>query len=96
MTEYLMEGSRGWAAPRRPTRWIRSARRIWRRCSWPASTSAQQLSGDTLHGAPIEVVKRELAQGDEVIDCTLRGNRMRRFKDFDPSPRPDPRFASHE
>jgi hypothetical protein len=55
----------------------------------------EQLSGDMLHGAQIEVVKRELAQGDEVIDCTLRGNRMRRFKDFDvvPPPRPTVRLS---
>jgi hypothetical protein len=51
--------------------------------------------GDTLHGAQIEVVNRELSQGDEVIDCTLRGNRMRRFKDFDvvPPPRPTVRLT---
>jgi hypothetical protein len=55
----------------------------------------EQLSGDTLHGARIAVAKRELAQGDEVIDCTLRGNRMRRFKDFDdiPAPRPTVRLS---
>ena len=43
----------------------------------------------------MEVVTRELSQGDEVIDCTLRGNRMRRFKDFDPVvlPRPTVRLA---
>jgi hypothetical protein len=41
------------------------------------------------------VEKRELAQGDEVIDCTIRGNRVRRFKDFDvvPSPRPTVRLS---
>jgi hypothetical protein len=43
-----------------------------------------------LHGARIDVVNRELSQGDEVIDCTLRGNRMRRFKDFDDVPPPRP------
>ena len=41
------------------------------------------LAGDELHGASIEVVSRKLSQGDEVIDCTLRGNRVRRFKDYD-------------
>jgi hypothetical protein len=50
----------------------------------------QKLSGDMLHGALINVEKRELSQGDEVIDCTLRGNRMRRFKDFDEVPPPRP------
>ena len=38
----------------------------------------------------IDVVTRELSQGDEVIDCTLRGNRVRRFKDFDPVALPRP------
>jgi len=35
------------------------------------------------------------AQGDEVVDCTLRGNRVRRFKDFDQVvlPRPTVRLA---
>jgi hypothetical protein len=48
-----------------------------------------------LHGARMEVAYRELSQGDEVIDCTLRGNRMRRFKDFDdvPPPRPTVRLT---
>jgi hypothetical protein len=50
----------------------------------------EQLAGDELHGATIDVALRELSQGDEVIDCTLRGNRMRRFKDFDPLPPPRP------
>jgi len=53
------------------------------------------LVGDALHGVQIDVEKRELAQGDEVIDCTIRGNRVRRFKDFDvvPSPRPTVRLS---
>ena len=55
----------------------------------------QKLVGDALHGVQIDVEKRELAQGDEVIDCTIRGNRVRRFKDFDvvPSPRPTVRLS---
>ena len=55
----------------------------------------QQLAGDELHGAAIDVVTRELSAGDEVIDCTLEGNRMRRFKDFDPiaPPRPTVRLG---
>jgi hypothetical protein len=50
----------------------------------------EQLVGDELHGATIDVATRELSAGDEVIDCTLRGNRVRRFKDFDPIPAPRP------
>jgi len=55
----------------------------------------EQLAGDELHGTTIEVVTREMSQGDEVIDCTLRGNRVRRFKEFDQValPRPTVRLA---
>jgi hypothetical protein len=55
----------------------------------------EQLQGDELHGATMEVSTREFSAGDEVIDCTLRGNRVRRFKDFDPVvlPRPTVRLT---
>ena len=90
MTEYLMEGSLSWGAPTGPhpveqvSRAHMAARQLARK------HVRQQLVGDALHGAMIDVVTRELSQGDEVIDCTLRGNRMRRFKDFDPLPLPRP------
>ena len=95
MTEYLMEGSRGWGGPTSPheVEQVSKAHMAVRQLA--RKHVREKLSGDTLHGARIEVVKRELAQGDEVIDCTLRGNRMRRFKDFDvvPAPRPTVRLA---
>jgi uncharacterized protein YbjQ (UPF0145 family) len=95
MTEYLMEGSRGWGGPTSPheVEQVSKAHMAVRQLA--RKHVRQKLSGDTLHGARIEVVKRELAQGDEVIDCTLRGNRMRRFKDFDevPAPRPTVRLT---
>jgi hypothetical protein len=34
--------------------------------------------------------RRELGEGDSTVECTLRGNRVRRFKDFDPMPAPRP------
>jgi hypothetical protein len=34
--------------------------------------------------------QRELGQGDAELQCTLRGNRVRRFKEFDPLPPPQP------
>jgi uncharacterized protein YbjQ (UPF0145 family) len=88
MTEYLMEGSRGWGGPTSPyeVEQVSKAHMAVRQLA--RKQVRQQLAGDTLHGARIDVVKRELAQGDEVIDCTLKGNRMRRFKDFDPAPMP--------
>ena len=95
MTEYLMEGSRGWGGPTSPYAVDQVSKAHMASIQLARKHVRQQLSGDMLHGAQIEVVKRELAQGDEVIDCTLRGNRMRRFKDFDviPPPRPTVRLT---
>ncbi len=45
-----------------------------------------QLGSDTLQGARIVTNAQRLSQGDEVIECALRGTRVRRFKDFDPMP----------
>lgn len=92
MTEYLMEGQTGWGwggsagsmEVDQVSRAHMAARQLAR------TQIRQQLGSDALHGARIYVQKRELAQGDEVIDCTLRGNRVRRFKDFDPVPLPRP------
>ncbi len=54
-----------------------------------------QLGNDTLQGALIVANTQSLAQGDEVIECALRGTRVRRFKDFDPmdAPRPTVRLS---
>ncbi|HTU38898.1 MAG TPA: heavy metal-binding domain-containing protein [Acidimicrobiales bacterium] len=90
MTEYLMEGTMAWGGPTGPqlvgqiTKAHMAVRQLARK------HVRQQLVGDELHGATIEVTRRELSQGDEVIDCTLRGNRVRRFKDFDPIALPRP------
>jgi hypothetical protein len=95
MTEYLMEGSRGWGGPTSPyeVEQVSKAHMAVRQLA--RKQVREQLVGDTLHGARMEVVNRELSAGDEVIDCTLRGNRMRRFKDFDvvPPPRPTVRLT---
>jgi hypothetical protein len=95
ITGYLMEGALNWGAPSGPhpveqvSRAHMAARQLAR------THVRRQLEGDALHGARIDVVTRELSEGDEVIDCTLRGNRMRRFKDFDPMvlPRPTVRLS---
>lgn len=97
MTEYYMEGSMGgWgmtgggpAVVEQVTKAHMASRQLARK------HVREQLHGDELHGATMNVVTRELSQGDEVIDCTLRGNRVRRFKDFDPVvlPRPTVRLT---
>jgi hypothetical protein len=98
MTEYLMEGSIGvgWGGSSggpQPVEQVSRAHMASRQLA--RKHVRQQLAGDALHGAVIDVVTRELSQGDEVIDCTLKGNRVRRFKDFDPVvlPRPTVRLT---
>ena len=49
-----------------------------------------QLGKDSLHGATMLTTTRELGQGDAELQCILRGNRVRRFKEFDPMPPPTP------
>lgn len=49
-----------------------------------------QLGTDTLHGATLEHAEREIGEGDLAIQCTLKGNRVRRFKEFDPLADPAP------
>lgn len=46
----------------------------------------EQLGSDILHGATLERSEREIGEGDLSIQCTLKGTRVRRFKDFDPLP----------
>jgi hypothetical protein len=96
MTEYYMEGSMGsWGTTMGPAlvEQVSKAHMAVRQLA--RKHVREQLAGDELHGATIDVVTKELSQGDEVIDCTLRGNRMRRFKDFDPVvlPRPTVRLT---
>jgi hypothetical protein len=49
-----------------------------------------QLGSDLLHGASLEQFEHEIGEGDLAIQCLIRGNRVRRFKDFDPLPEPEP------
>jgi hypothetical protein len=98
MTEYLMEGQMGmgWGYASGGPQLVDQVSKAHMAARQLARKHVrQQLAGDELHGAAIDVVTRELSAGDEVIDCTLKGNRMRRFKDFDPiaAPRPTVRLA---
>jgi hypothetical protein len=54
------------------------------------SIARAQLHGDALHGADLQIAEREFQKGDLQIEALLRGNRIRRFKDFDPLPVPLP------
>ncbi|HEX4434347.1 MAG TPA: hypothetical protein VH012_05930 [Acidimicrobiales bacterium] len=97
MTEYYMEGSLGgWGYSNMGPALVEQVSKAHMASRQLARKHVrEQLVGDELHGATMEVVTRELSAGDEVIDTTLRGNRVRRFKDFDPVtlPRPTVRLA---
>jgi hypothetical protein len=93
MTEFFMEGrsfswgttaSQGTAEVEQVARAHLAARALARQ------HVRGSLGSDVLHGASVSVTERELGQGDEVIDCTVRGTRVRRFKEFDPLPAPLP------
>jgi uncharacterized protein YbjQ (UPF0145 family) len=49
-----------------------------------------QLGRDVLHGATLEQFEREVGEGDLTVQCLIRGTRVRRFKDYDPIPEPEP------
>ena len=96
MTEYYMEGSMGsWGMTGGPALVEQVSKAHMASRQLARKHVREQLHGDELHGASMDVVTRELSQGDEVIDCTLRGNRVRRYKDFDPVvlPRPTVRLS---
>jgi uncharacterized protein YbjQ (UPF0145 family) len=48
------------------------------------------LGSDSLHGASMVTTATEIGEGDADLECILRGNRVRRFKEFDALPRPKP------
>jgi hypothetical protein len=91
ITEYLTEGSNASWGYRMPASEIEqtshahmAVRRIAR------EQVRTQLGNDSLHGASMVTTEHELGQGDSELQCILRGNRVRRFKEFDPLPPPQP------
>jgi hypothetical protein len=47
------------------------------------SNARAQLGSDSLRGAHLQLAEREYEKGDLEIQAVLRGNRVRRFKEFD-------------
>jgi hypothetical protein len=90
MTDYLMEGRNftwGGAGAQEVDQIVRAHMAVRQLAR---AHVREQLGADTLHGAALTTHQRELGEGDEIIECTLRGNRVRRFKDFDPMEPPLP------
>jgi hypothetical protein len=91
VTQYLTEGTTSMYRAGNPGDEILqtvSAETVARRIATERIRS--QLGPDSLHGASLSTTKRELGEGDAAVECILRGNRVRRFKDFDPMPAPRP------
>lgn len=83
MTEFLMGGSGGmWGNP-----YSAEIDQLVRAQTYARSAAREgargQLHGDALHGAVLTTYEREFGQGDYEIQALLRGNRIRRFKDFE-------------
>ena len=96
VTEYLMEGrSYTWGAQTAATEIDQVAKAHMAARQVVREHVRSQLGGDSLHGAELSVSELELTEGDQVIECTLRGNRVRRFKEFDAlgAPRPTVRLS---
>ena len=91
ITEYLMGGNAGTWGMQSSTSEIEQVAKAHMAVRRIARDHVRgQLAGDSFLGAQMSVSERELSEGDQVIECTLRGNRVRRFKEFDPLPAPRP------
>jgi uncharacterized protein YbjQ (UPF0145 family) len=90
VTEYLMEGMGMWSNSTSPTE-IEQIVTAMSQARFMVRTSARdQLHGDALHGADLQLSEREFEKGDLEVEAVLRGNRIRRYKGFDPLPVPKP------
>ncbi|MGH9081344.1 MAG: hypothetical protein ACRDYE_14955 [Acidimicrobiales bacterium] len=91
ITEYLTEGSGANWGYRVPATEIEQTARAHMAVRRIAREQVRaQLGRDSLHGASMLTTENQLGQGDSELQCILRGNRVRRFKEFDPLPPPLP------
>jgi hypothetical protein len=91
MTEYLTEGSTAsWGFQVAAGEIEQTARAHMAVRRLARDQVRAQLGGDSFHGASMVTTERELGQGDAELQCLLRGNRVRRFKKFDPLSPPRP------
>jgi len=91
VTQYLSEGSNsmfGGATPGAEITQLVNAQMMARQIA--TQRVREQLGGDSLHGAAMTTVQHERGEGDVEVECVLRGNRVRRFREFDPMPAPRP------
>ncbi|NNN09926.1 MAG: heavy metal-binding domain-containing protein [Acidimicrobiaceae bacterium] len=95
-TEYLMEGTSGmWSNAVGAAEIMQVVDAQSKVRDLARARVRSSLHGDALHGAHLEVSTREFGKGDVEFQSRLSGNRVRRFKDFDPLalPRPTVRLS---
>lgn len=90
VTLYQLTGRTGWGG----VSGVQSIQQVGRAHQASRGLARQslqrQLEGDVLHGAELAVFEREVGEGTMAIQCQVRGNRVRRFKDFARLPPPAP------
>jgi len=90
ITEYQLRGGIGWGFGMAPTGEVDQVARAHTAARMIARESIRkQLAGDVLHAASLSARDHE-SQGGPQIEISIRGNRVRRFKDFEQLPLPRP------
>ncbi len=92
ITEYLMGGGGVtiWSSPSSSMEINQIVRAQTLSRDIARANARAQLHGDDLHAARLDVVDREHERGDLEVLSTLRGNRVRRFRAFEPLATPQP------
>ena len=91
VTEFMMEGTGGvWGNANAPAEIVQVVEAQNKVRELARARVRSSLHGDALRGAHLQVSAREFSKGDIEFQSRLSGNRVRRFKDFDPLPTPQP------
>ncbi|MHB1519352.1 MAG: hypothetical protein ACYCVN_09050 [Acidimicrobiales bacterium] len=91
ITQYLTEGGAyGWATQGATQEITQTANAHMAVRRLARQQVRDQLGNDSLHGAAMSTTEHELGEGDAELQCTLRGNRVRRCAPFAPLPVPRP------
>jgi hypothetical protein len=90
ITDYLMEGRTyawGFSGPQEVDQVSRAHMAVRQLAR---AQLKNRLGRDSLHGVRMAMSGHGLSEGDEVVECTVRGTQVRRFKPFDQLPAPTP------
>ena len=92
ITEYLMGGSgvSAWSSSPSSMEIDQIVRAHTQSRAIVRATAQSQLHGDRLQGVQLTVAQHEYERGDLEVQAMLRGNRVRRFRDYEALPTPQP------